>query len=80
MSMEYKVGDWVEWVHYHRNGMERIGGPIHEIKEDQVRVRRGKNGRKDYWMPITKLISEGHDPLKSLVSAMAAGYREMLDE
>ncbi len=54
MAKEYKVGDWVEWVHYTRGGMTRTGGPIHEIIEGEVRVRRGKNGKKDYWMPISK--------------------------
>ena len=73
---KYEVGQWVEWIHCGRGSMTRTGGPIHEIDGDRVRVCRGKNGRKDYWLPIANLISEGHDPLKSLVSAVAEGYRD----
>jgi len=76
MATRYEVGQWVEWIHCMRHGMTRTGGPIQEIDGDKVRVRRGKNGKKDYWIPIAHLINEGHDPLKSFVKAVAETRRE----
>lgn len=75
-EVKYEVGQWVEWVHGTRNGMVRTGGPIQEIKEGEARVRRGKNGRKDYWISLKEIIRPGHDPLKTFVSALRDAHRE----
>lgn len=55
--------------------MTRVKGFIHEIKDGKARCRRGKYGKVDYWMPLEILTGEAADPLRSLVSAVATGYR-----
>ena len=77
---EYKVDQWVEWVHYTSNGMTRTGGPIQEIKEGKARVRRGKKGKKDYWISLGEIIRPDHDPLKNFVSAVRDAHRERIPQ
>lgn len=81
---EFQVGDEVEWTHVGggRNSftMTATKGFIHEIKGDKARVRRGKRGKKDYWVALKALgrpgDRRGTKPMRDLVSAMAEGYRE----
>ncbi len=75
MAAEYKVGDKVQWVNTARRGssisMSKINGIIVKIVGDEALCRRGKRGRKNYWIPLDELVAPGRDPLREFVSAMA---------
>jgi len=80
---EFKVGDEVGWVHRGGRGrqliMHQVYGFIHEIKDDQARCRRGKKGKKDYWVPLKalKLREEGKGgQLMDFLEAMARPRQE----
>jgi hypothetical protein len=78
-GVEFEVDDWVEWTHVGGSGrsisMAATAGPIKEIKGDKARVRRGKNGKKDYWIPLKSLGKPGDrrgtKPIRNFVAAMA---------
>ena len=75
---DFEVGDWVQWTHVGggRNSISMVAteGPILEIDGDKARVRRGKKGRKDYWVALKALgrpgDRRGTKPIRDLVSAM----------
>lgn len=81
---EFEVGDRVEWTHVSGRGnsisMSAVQGNIHEIRNGKARCRRGKNGKKDYWVSLEALgrpgDRRGTKPMRDLVSALAEGYRE----
>ena len=81
---DFQVGDKVEWTHVSggRNSMSMtaVTGYIHEIDGDKARVRRGKKGKKDYWVHFSKLGKPGDrrgtKPMLDLVSGLAEAYRE----
>lgn len=78
MSEELKVGDQVEWTHVggRRNSisMTAVSGYIHEIKGDKARCRRGKKGKKDYWVALSALgrpgDRRGTKPIRDFIEGM----------
>lgn len=81
---EFQVGDRVEWTHVSGRGssisMSAVQGYIQEIRNGKARCRRGKSGKKDYWVSLEALgrpgDRRGTRPMRNLVSALAEGYRK----
>jgi hypothetical protein len=75
---KFEVGDQVEWTHVGgRRGtmsMTAVTGYIHEIDGDRARCRRGKKGKKDYWVSLEVLGRPGNrkgtKPIRDLFEAM----------
>ncbi len=83
---EFCVGDLVEWTHISgRRGfinMNAVTGFIHEIVDGNARCRRGKNGKKDYWVSLEALGRPGDRrgirPMQHIIPVLAEvmGYNE----
>jgi len=75
MKTEYNAGDKVQWINTTQRGrsisISKIDGIITKIVGDNAICRRGKQGRKDYIIPLKELIPPGHSPLLKFINAMA---------
>lgn len=85
---DFQVGDHVEWTHVsggrHSFTMQSVKGYIHEIQDEKARCRRGKNGKKDYWVHLSVLGKpgdrKGTKPIRDFVSMMVKGHQEREQE